>query len=221
MRNAASLGMEQGRLPHRMVRLIRGVEGAGQELVRQALAAGGDQGGEVGQRAAAGEDAARRRGVPRHGGEPGEHVGLQLRECRRRGEHPDVAVDAVGDQVGDRRVRQSAAGDVGEVAGAGGIEGLRHRPLEQQLKDLGERRRPLRQRLDQGAGQGGATLDVGGGLARQRIEVRRDTVHGRLHQAAQLGARELEGAAARPRGGGPGPGRLRRTLAHRSIAPQD
>ena len=105
------------RLLHRVVRLIRGVEHAGQEVLGQALAARGDERDEVGHRSAGGEQAERGRRVAHHLAEPAADVRFELDEPRRRHPHADEAVGDVGDEVGHAGVDEPASGNVGEVPG--------------------------------------------------------------------------------------------------------
>ena len=179
---------EHRRLLQRVVRLVGGVEDPGEEVLRQPVPPRGDERGEGGERAAARQDAA---GPARQAGEvrePADDVRLDLRQPRRGGEHADVAVDGVGDQVRDRRVRQSAARDVGEVSGPGRVEALRDDALEQQVEQLLGRAARLRHRLGERARERGAALRVVRGLVGQRGDVRHDA----------LASRRRSGRAARP-----------------------
>ena len=189
------LGGEAGehrRLLQRVVDLVGGVEGAAEKIRGEALAARGDERREVGERAAAGEKASGPTVVAHEVREPAHDVGLELRQRRRRLPDADVAVEAVGDQLGHRRVHQPASRDVREVARPGGVEALRRRALEDQVEQLLVGRGPLGQWLGERRGHLRGAFDVGGGLARERLEVRQEAREGALHQAADLGGVGLE-----------------------------
>ena len=132
----------------------RGVDRAGEEVLGQPLAPRGDDRREVRERPSRRQDAARRLGIARDLAEPGDDVRLDLRQARRGGEDADVAVRRSRDQVGDRRVRDASARDVGEVAGPRRVEPLRNDFLEEQVEQLAGRPARLRQRLPQRPRQG-------------------------------------------------------------------
>ena len=192
---------DERRLAHRVVRLLRGVDHAAQEIGRQPIAPRGDHGAEVGERAAGGEQAARARGQAEHAGEPLDDVLLDLREGGRGQPHAHVAVGGVGDQIGHRRVEEAAAGDVREVAGRGGVEARGDDPPEEQAQDPIERAATLGHRRGERARE---LLAAGGGvhrLARQRLEVALDAIHRLRDHVAHGLARELE-RMGRRRGAG-------------------
>ena len=109
-RTFAGRGTRRGRAAFcdGVVRLVGGVERSREEVLRQAVAPRGDQGGEVRR---ASRPLVRMPpapgGRPARSAEPADDVRLDLRQARRGGEHADVAVDGVGDQVRDRGVGQS------------------------------------------------------------------------------------------------------------------
>ena len=88
------------RLLDRVMHLVRGVEHTPEEVLRQALATSGDDRREVGQRAAAGEQPQRARGIADDVAEPAADVGLQLHQGRSGGPDAHVTIDGVRDEVG-------------------------------------------------------------------------------------------------------------------------
>ena len=127
---------QPGRLGDRGVGLRRGVEDTRAEVGPQQPLAGTEDGVEGGHRAAGGEQAACGGREAHPVAEPVQHVGLQLHQ--RRGGLPDAgeAVDAVGDQVGQHRREQAAAGDVGQVAGGGRVERAGDPVAEERVEQL-------------------------------------------------------------------------------------
>ena len=168
-------GEERGLLDG-VVRLVGRVERPGEEVLGEAVAARGDERREVGERAARGEHAPRRRRQAGDAAEPADDVLLELREARRGREDADVAVDGVGDQVGDGGVGEAAARDVGEVAGARGVEALRDDALEEQDRGALPPRRPSRAAPRRGSARR---------LGRRRPRPRR-AARGRLSMCATI-----------------------------------
>jgi hypothetical protein len=136
---ADALGGEPGeerRLENGMVRLVRRVEDALQEIGGEALATRRDDGDEIGERPPRREHAAARlRRQPHDAGAPIDDVGLQLHESRGGEPDADVAVRRVRDEVGHRSVEQAAAGDVSEIAGRGCIEARRNDASEKEAQE--------------------------------------------------------------------------------------
>ena len=108
---------ELRRLQHRMVRLVRGIEHAAPNLGAEMALARADDGVECRHRAAGREQAARLLRKSHPVAQPVERVRLELHERRRRLPDAGVTVDGVRDEVGERRRKQAAAGNIGEVAG--------------------------------------------------------------------------------------------------------
>ena len=96
-----------------VVELVRGVDRPREEVLGQSLAPRCDDRREVRERPSRRQDAARRFGIAGDPAEPGHDVRLDLRQARRGGEDADVAVRRSRDQVGDRRVRDTSARDIG------------------------------------------------------------------------------------------------------------
>ena len=164
---AEILGREAGQhggLGHRMVDLIRGVESPPQEVVGQQLSAGRDHRREVGERPPRGENAQRLFGVAHHAAEPPDDVGLELDQTRCGRPHPDIAIDRVGDEVGDGRLKETTAGDVGEIPRPGGVEGLVDELAKEPFEQVGIGLSLLGGGFDQRPGQLLPALGVEGGL---------------------------------------------------------
>ena len=175
-----------------MVDLFGGVDHAGEEVVGQALAAGREEGGEIGERAARRE---RPPGLPGEAGElaePVDDVGLQAGERGGGGENGRVAVHRVGDEVRHRGLKQAAPRDVGQVAGArrvvGGLDGA----VEEEVQQLGQGHARLGQGLGQRCRQLHAAPGVAHRLAGERRDVGHDPLQRRLHQSAHRGRVQLQ-----------------------------
>ena len=89
-----------GRLEHRVVCLIRGVECAASNIVAEVSLAGAKNGVERGHRAAIREKAARFVGKTHPVTQPVEGVGFELYQCRRRLPNTGVTVRRVGNEIG-------------------------------------------------------------------------------------------------------------------------
>ena len=124
--------------------------------------------------------------------EPTNDIDLELGKTGRR--HPDarVPVDRVGDEIGYGRMKQTPAGDVGQITRASRVEGLGHESVEQELEKLIEGCTGLGRSLDQGSGKLLATPVIGGRLAGQRLDVLHDSLHSLLDQTAHGVSRQLE-----------------------------
>ena len=183
---------EDRRLLDGMVRLVGGIESAGEEVLRKPLAAGRHERGEVRERPAARQDSPRRGRIPDHLAEPGDDVRFDLRETRSRRPDADEAVRRVCDEVRHGRVRKSAARDVRQVSRASRVEADRDHLLEEQGEKLLHRGASLGQRLSERARERFAPLGPERGLRSERVEVIRDPVGGELRQPSQLIARQLE-----------------------------
>ena len=177
---------QQGRLLDRVMRLVGCVEDAGEEVLGQALAAGGHERDEVGHRSAGGEEAEGGRRIAHHLAEPAADVRFELDQTRRGHPHADEAIGHVRDEVGDAGVEEPASGNVGEIAGAGGVEALRHRPLEESRQQLLVGRAILGQALAQRPRQLRRARDVGRGLARQGLDVRDQPLEGEPDEPPHL-----------------------------------
>ena len=189
----------QGRLLHGVVRLVRRVGDAGEEVLGKALAPRRDQGDEVGQGAARREQPERLPRIAHHLAEPPADVGLDLREAGRGQPYAHEAVGGVGDEVGHRGMEQPAARDVGQVAGARGVEALGHGAIEEEVEQGLEGRPLLGQGLDERARQLGGAGHVRGGLAREGFDVGDDAVQRQPDQPPHLVRGELELGGAQGR----------------------
>ena len=180
-----------------VVRLIRHVDRAVEEVLGQEPPARGDERREIRERAAAREHAP---GVAREAGhraEPADDVRLDCGEPRRGGEDADVAVRDAGNEVRHGGVGQAAARDVGEIARAGRVEALRDHAGEEEVQELLRRPPRLGERRPERARELRSARGVGRGLQRERGDVRDEPLRGGGDEIPQRVSRELERAVFR------------------------
>ena len=115
---------EAGGLRHAVVRLVRQIDRRVPEVLAESFLTGGHEGAEVRERPPRGEHASRSGRQAHQRAQPGDGRLLDLREGRGRRGHAHVAVGGGGDEVGERRGVDAPAGDVGEIARAGGVVAL-------------------------------------------------------------------------------------------------
>src|SRR5262249_49609471 len=174
----------------RMMRFLGDIDDAGQKILRQTVAARSDQGREVGQRAAGSQNPSGRRRVSDELAEPSDDVGLDLRQSGCGDEDSDVAVCRVRDEIGDRRVGESASRNVSEVAGTGRVEALRNDDVEKKIEKLRVRRPFSGGWFSERPRELGAALRVCRRLARQALDVAEDA----LLRSVDGGRQSLTGA---------------------------
>ena len=158
-----------------VVRLFGEIEDAVLERLAEPLVACRDHGREAGERATRRQDAARPARKAHEPAQPRERGLLDLGEGGRRLRDTHVAVDGAGHEVGERRGVDAAAGNVGQVSGAGGVVAFRDRgpqPLEQRP----ERSRLLGRAFDEGRPQRLSAFEVEGGRLREAAELRQHEV---------------------------------------------
>src|ERR1700674_5707367 len=102
--------------------LVAAVERGARKIVAEKRLPRGDDGDQHGQRSAARENAAASLAISDDLAKPSDDVRLELCQRRRRGEDSDIAIDRVGDQIGDRGVEDSAAWNERQIARAGSVE---------------------------------------------------------------------------------------------------
>jgi hypothetical protein len=121
---------------------------------------------------------------------PVERVGLQLHQRGRRLPDAGVAVGGVGDEVGERRRIQAAAGDVGEIARARRGEGAWNPVGEQLVEQRLERDTLLRRRFAHRSAQRRRVDVAAGGLPIERRDVGDAPPHHLVgHRAHLLGGK--------------------------------
>src|SRR5262249_20999744 len=119
-------------------------------------------------------------------------VGLELHQRGRRLPHAGVAVGRVGNEIGERRRKDAAAWNVGQVPGAGSRERSRYPVPKQSVEQRLERSAALRRRLAHGAAEIGGGDIAAAFLAAQRLDLRGAAPRHLVgHRAHALG-RELE-----------------------------
>jgi len=190
-----------------------------QGLPQQPLA-GADHGAEVGHRAARRQEPPGRGGHAHPAREPGEHVGLELHEGRRRLPDARVAVRDVGHQVGEGRGEEAAPRDERQVARSRRREGASDPLVEVGAEDLRQRLARLGGlRLAQRTAQVRGVDVAAGGLLVEGRDVGDDAVEhppphrghalgGQLEVGGVVGGRDGRGghAVSVPDGRGPPPG---------------
>ncbi len=171
---------EHGRFGHRVMDLIGAVEGPFEEVIGQPFPPRRGDGDEVGHRAARGQQSLGLFRVADHLTEPTCHIDLQLNQPGRGDPDTGVAVQRVGDEIGDGRVEQTASRNVGQVSRAGAVVGLGHQLVEDQVEKLAIGRALLGQILGMSAGQLRPAFRVRHVLLGQRVDVGGNTRHGPL-----------------------------------------
>ena len=112
---------DPGRLLHRVVGVPGDVDDTVGELVPEPGGPGGDQTGQVGHRAARQDETRGRWAHVEEGGHPPHHPVLDGAHARRRTRDPGVAIQAGGEELGQRRGVEAGIGDIGEMP-AGRVE---------------------------------------------------------------------------------------------------
>src|SRR5205814_6162993 len=113
---------EGRRFLKRVMHFARTVERRVCEVIAEKILSRGGNRSEIRERAAGREHAARTARQSKDFAEPADDIQLELRQRRRRGEDADVTIDRVSDQISDRRVKNTAARNVREISGTGGVE---------------------------------------------------------------------------------------------------
>ena len=175
-----------GRFENGVMRLIGGIQHARSNVGAQVPLPRAQNRVPRRHRPTGGEQPARagRKGHPL--AKPFERIRLELHQCRRGLPDAGETVRRIGDEVRQRRWKQSAARDEREISGARRGEGSWHPVLEQLVEERIERRAMLGRRLPHRAAQG-AGLDVAAArLLRQADNVVHAPRHHGLGHRAHL-----------------------------------